>query len=162
MAIEPFTINIPDADIADLKERLSRTRWPGEIAGGGWDYGTNLDYLKELCAYWETEFDWRKQEAYLNQWSQFKADVDGFGVHFIHEKGKGPNPIPLVFTHGWPGTFYEVHKIIDLLTDPASHGGDAADSFDVIAPSIPGYGFSDIPTEAGYGTGKTAELWTAS
>ena len=159
MAVTQFTIDIPEASLTDLKERLSRTRWPGEITDGGWQYGTNLAYLQELCAYWRDEFDWRAQEEYLNQWPHFKADVHGFGLHFIHSKGKGPNPVPLVFTHGWPGTFYEVHKIIDLLTDPASHGGDAADSFDVVAPSLPGYGFSGIPKEPGYGTGKTADLW---
>ena len=104
MAIEPFKIDIPEASLTDLKERLSRTRWPGEVSDSGWQYGTNLAYLKELCTYWENEFDWRKQEAYLNQWPHFKTDIDGYGVHFIHAKGKGPDPTPLVFTHGWPGT----------------------------------------------------------
>ncbi len=159
MSIEPFTIRVSDESLADLKLRLDHTRWPGEVAGGGWDYGTDLAYLQELCAYWRDDFDWRKQEAYLNGFSHFKADVDGYGVHFVHERGTGPDPLPLIFTHGWPGSFYEVHKIIGPLTDPAAHGGDPADAFHVVAPSLPGYGFSEIPTQPGYGQGRTAELW---
>jgi pimeloyl-ACP methyl ester carboxylesterase len=161
MTIEPFTIAISDADIADLKERLSRTRWPGEVTNSDWQYGTDLAYLQQLCGYWKDSFDWRKQEAYLNQWPQFMATIDGFRVHFIHAKGKGDNPFPLVFTHGWPGSFFEAHKVLGPLTDPASHGGHPADAFDVIAPSLPGYGFSEIPTVSGYGPGKTARLWDA-
>ncbi|MEZ4495021.1 MAG: epoxide hydrolase [Dehalococcoidia bacterium] len=161
MTIQPFTIAIPDADTEDLKERLARTRWPGEVAGSNWQYGTDLAYLQELCAYWQEGFDWRKQEAYLNRWPQFTADLDGFSVHFIHARGNGPGPLPLVFTHGWPGSFFEAHKILGPLTDPASHGGDPADAFDVVVPSLPGYGFSEIPTVGGYGPGKTARLWDA-
>ena len=149
MAAEPFTINIPDSLLDDLKARLERTRWPDELPGTEWDYGTNMTYLKELVEYWKTSFDWRGQEKLINSFSHFKADVDGLGIHFIHEKGKGANPIPLIITHGWPGTFFEMHKVIPLLADPAGHGGDPADAFDVVAPSMPGYGFSDAATERG-------------
>lgn len=149
MNILPFKVDVPESKLQDLKARLDITRWPDEIAGSEWDYGTNMAYLKELVEYWRTSFDWRVQEALLNNFSHFKAQVDGLGIHFIHEKGKGPNPIPLIVTHGWPGTFFEMHKIIPMLTDPASYGGDPVDAFDVVAPSMPGYGFSDHPSDSG-------------
>ena len=149
MPVEPFKIEIPDSVLDDLKARLERTRWPDELPGVGWEYGSNMDYIKELVEYWKTGFDWRKQEALINSFSHFKAPVDGRQVHFIHEKGKGPNPLPLIITHGWPGTFFEMHKVIPLLSDPAAHGGDPADAFDVVAPSMPGYGFSDAAQERG-------------
>ena len=147
-AVQPFTIHVPDEVLADLRERLARTRWPGEIPGAAWDYGSNLAYVKELVDYWRTQFDWRAQEAALNRFAHFRTTLDGMGIHFIHERGKGPNPLPLIITHGWPSTVFEMSKIIPLLTDPASHGGDAADAFDVVAPSMPGYGFSDHTTQA--------------
>ena len=103
MAVEPFKIQVPDSDLDDLKSRPDRTRWPDEIPGSGWDYGSNLDYIKELVEYWRTRFDWRSQERLINAFSHFKTDVDGMGLHFIHEKGKGPNPMPLVIIHGWSG-----------------------------------------------------------
>ena len=159
MRIQPFTITIAQSTLDDLRDRLAHTRWPDEVQGAEWDYGTNLDYLKALAAYWQHEFDWRKQEVKLNQFAQFRADIDGFGIHFIHERGKGPNPLPIILTHGWPDSFYRMHKIIPLLTDPASHGGDPADSFDVIVPSLPGFGFSDRPHERGMTRERTAELW---
>ena len=143
MSVVPFTINVPQATLDDLHLRLSQTRWPDEVSEAGWDYGTNLAYLKELVAYWLSQFDWRVQEAALNKFAHFRAEIDGFGIHFIHERGRGPNPLPIVITHGWPGSFLEMTKVIPLLTDPAGHGGDPADSFDVIAPSLPGFGFSD-------------------
>ncbi len=135
MTVQPFKVEIPDSVLADLKARLDRTRWPDELPGTDWDYGSNLDYIKELVEYWRTKFDWRAQEKLINSFSHFKTDVDGLGIHFIHEMGKGPNPMPLVITHGWPGTFFEMHKIIPLLSDPARHGGDPADAFDVVVPS---------------------------
>jgi pimeloyl-ACP methyl ester carboxylesterase len=159
MSVAPFTINIPQGTLDDLHERLSRTRWPDEVEGAGWDYGTNLDYLKQLVTYWQQEFDWRAQEKKLNQFAHFRADIDGLSIHFIHERGKGPNPTPLLLTHGWPDSFYRMYKIIPLLTDPASYGGDPADSFDVIVPSIPGFGFSDRPHERGMTSGRVADLW---
>ena len=141
MSVEPFTIHVPQDVLSDLEERLSRTRWPDEIIGSEWDYGSNLAYVKELVEYWRSDFDWRSQEAAMNRFSHFRTQVDGLGVHFIHQRGQGPRPMPLIITHGWPSSFYEMHKILPLLTDPASHGADAQDSFDVVVPSMPGYGF---------------------
>ena len=154
-----FSIDVAQPILDDLKDRLADIRWPDEVDGAGWDYGTNLTYLKELTAYWQHQFDWRKQERMLNQFSQFKATVDGLGIHFIYERGKGPNPLPLVLTHGWPDSFFRMYKIIPMLTDPARFGGDPADSFDLIVPSFPGMGFSDKPTKPGLNLGRTAELW---
>ena len=158
MSIQPFTINIPQATLEDLRERLARTRWPDEVEGAGWDYGTNLDYLKSLVDYWQHAFDWRAQEAKLNQFAQFRADLDGLGIHFVHERGKGPDPTPLLLLHGWPDSFYRYHKVIPRLSDPASYGGNPADSFDVIVPSLPGFGFSDRPSARGATSIRTAEL----
>ena len=141
--IRPFTINIPQTTLDDLRQRLSRTRWPEEAEGAGWTYGISLAYMKELVDHWQHVYDWRKHEVALNKFKQFKADVDGIGLHFIHERGKGPNPTPLLLIHGFPDSFYRYHKVIERLTDPAKFGGDPNDSFDVIVPSIPGTGFSD-------------------
>jgi pimeloyl-ACP methyl ester carboxylesterase len=157
--IQPFRIQVPEDTLQDLKDRLARTRWPGEIPNSGWDYGSNLGYIKELAGYWQSQYDWRFQEEALNSFAHFKADVDGMGIHFIHERGKGPNPMPLIVTHGWPSTFYEITKIIPRLTDPASHGGDAADSFDVVVPSMPGYGFSDHPSRRGMNIPRVSDMW---
>lgn len=159
MEYHPFTINIPQAELDDLADRLARTRWPDEIEGAGWDYGTNRAYLQELVGYWRTEFDWRAQERALNRLHHYRADVEGLGIHFIHERGKGPNPFPLIITHGWPSTFVEMLKIIPKLTDPASYGGDPADAFDVVVPSLPGYGFSDHVTQRG--SWRAHERWAA-
>jgi pimeloyl-ACP methyl ester carboxylesterase len=159
MAVTPFKVEVSDAVLKDLKDRLDNTRWPDEIPGSGWDYGANLDYIKELVEYWRTKFDWRAQEKLINSLSHFKTDVDGLGIHFIHEKGKGPNPMPLVITHGWPGTFFEMHKVIPMLSDPASHGGDPADAFDVVAPSMPGYGFSDAGSKPGLDIFAIGDMW---
>ena len=163
---QPFTIEVTDTDLRDLKRRLAQTRWPSEVADSGWQYGSNLAYMQELCEYWRNDFDWRVQETYLNRMPQFteavSADgVDDYTVHFVHQEGVGPDPLPLVFTHGWPGTFYEVSKILGPLTDPAAHGGDPADAFSVVAPSLPGYGFSEIPAAGGFGQKRTALLWGA-
>ena len=159
MDVRPFTIAVEDSVLEDLQQRLADTRWPDEIPDTGWDYGSNLAYLKELVEHWRTKFDWRAQEAKLNAFSHFKSEVDGLDIHFIHEKGKGPNPIPLVITHGWPSCFFEMTKIIPLLADPASHGGDAADSFDVVAPSLPGFGFSDHAQDRGMEVQRVAGMW---
>ena len=159
MAVQPYKIEIPDSVLDDLKSRLERTRWPDELPGTGWDYGSNLDYVKELVEYWRTEFDWHAQEKLINSFSHFKSEVDGLNIHFIHEKGKGPNPMPLVITHGWPGTFFEMYKVIPMLSDPASHGGDPADAFDVVAPSMPGYGFSDATDKRGLSVLSIGDLW---
>ena len=158
MDVQAFKVQVPDATLEDLQGRLARTRWPGELPGSGWDYGSNLTYVQELVEYWRTRFDWRAQEEAINAFAHFRARVDGLGIHFIHERGKGPNPLPLIITHGWPSTFVEMLKIIPLLTDPAGHGGDAADSFDVVVPSMPGYGFSDRTTRRGFNLVRVSEV----
>lgn len=159
MKVRPFTIAVENSVLDDLRQRLADTRWPDEIPNTGWDYGSNLTYIKELVDYWRTDFDWRAQEAKLNAFNHFKSEVDGLDIHFIHEKGKGPNPIPLIITHGWPSCFFEMTKIIPLLADPASYGGDAADSFDVVAPSLPGFGFSDHAQDRGMEVQRVAGMW---
>ena len=159
MAVTPFKVEVTDTVLKDLKDRLDSTRWPDEIPGSGWDYGSNLDYIKELVEYWRTKFGWRGQEKLINSFAHFKSDIDGLGVHFIHEKGKGPNPMPLVITHGWPGTFFEMYKVIPMLSDPANHGGDPADAFDVVAPSMPGYGFSDASLKRGLDIFAISDMW---
>ena len=159
MAIRPFRVDIKEDVLTDLRERLKRTRWPDEIPGSGWDYGSNLAYVKELVDYWIEEFDWRKQEEVINGYSQYIAEVDGLDVHYIHERGKGPDPLPLLLIHGWPGSIVEFLDFIPLLTDPAAHGGDERDSFDVVAPSMPGYGFSGKPEAPGMGVNGMADVF---
>ena len=159
MAIRPFRVDIKEDVLTDLRERLKRTRWPDEIPGSGWDYGSNLTYVKELVDYWIEEFDWRKQEEVINGYSQFIDEVDGLDVHYIHERGKGPDPLPLLLIHGWPGSIVEFLDFIPLLTDPAAHGGDERDSFDVVAPSLPGYGFSEKPSVPGMGVNGMADVF---
>ena len=159
MAVRPFKIDIDQSVLDDLQARLNLTRWPDEVTDSGWDYGSNLDYMKELVEYWRTDFDWRAQEAKLNAFHHFKSEVDGLDIHFIRENGVGPNPMPLVITHGWPSCFFEMTKIIPLLADPGSHGGDPADAFDVVAPSLPGYGFSQASNDPGMQVQKVADLW---
>jgi pimeloyl-ACP methyl ester carboxylesterase len=159
MEVRPFTIQVPDEVLEDLRQRLGNTRFPDEIPGSGWDYGSNLDYLKELVQYWRTDFDWRAQEEKLNRFRHYKTNVDGLDIHFIHERGIGPNPMPLVMTHGWPSCFFEMTKIIPLLTDPGRHGGDPADAFDLVVPSLPGFGFSDHATARGMEVQRVAGMW---
>jgi hypothetical protein len=120
----PLTIEVPDAVLDDLDRRLEATRWPGEVPGSDWDYGTSQGYVQELVEYWRTRFDWKAQERRINAFHHYRTLVDGLGIHFIHEQGQGPNPMPLLMTHGWPGSFFEMYKIIPLLTDPSGHGGD--------------------------------------
>ena len=148
MTIHPFTIAIPQADLDDLRGRLTRTRWIEAAEDDGWTYGIDRGYLRELADYWQQGYDWRKHEAALNRFAQFKANVDGVGIHFIHERGKGPTPTPLLLIHGFPDSFYRYHKVIERLTDPAKYGGDPNTSFDVVVPSIPGTGFSDPVTRS--------------
>ena len=157
--MEPFVINISDETLDDLRHRLGQTRWPDEMPGVGWDYGSNLAYIRELVEYWRTEFDWRAQEKKLNAFRHYKSAVDGLDIHFIRERGTGPSPMPLVITHGWPSTFFEMTKIIPLLADPGGHGGDPADAFDVVAPSLPGFGFSQAAQAPGMQVQKVADLW---
>jgi pimeloyl-ACP methyl ester carboxylesterase len=159
MVVEKFIINVKQAALKDLTRRLDTARWPDEIADAGWEFGTNLAYLKSLVAYWRDGYDWKKQAAALNRLPQYRLDLDGQNVHFVHVHGKGPAPLPLIITHGWPGSFVEMVKLIPLLTDPAAHGADAADSFDVVVPSLPGYGFSDRPLARGMNPRRIAALW---
>jgi len=149
MDVEHFEVRVSEDVLDDLRARLARTRWPDEVAEARWDYGTNLAYLRELVEYWQAAFDWREQEERLNRVAHLRATVDGFGLHFIHERGKGDDPLPLILTHGWPSTFFEFAKLVPLLTDPEGYGAEAADAFDVVVPSLPGYGFSDRPRERG-------------
>ena len=157
--IVPFSISVPDAVLVDLKERLARARFPNEIEGAGWAYGTNLAYLKELVTYWRDTFDWREQERRLNRFEQFTTNIDGIDVHFIHQRSTRPDALPLLITHGWPGSFAEFAKIIDPLTDPAAHGGQGEDAFTVVVASIPGFGFSGKPREPGFHSQRVAGLY---
>ncbi len=157
--IEAFRIDIAEDVLHDLDRRLGATRWPDAVDDAGWDYGTDLDYARELCDYWRDEFDWRREERALNALPQFRAEIDGLRIHFVHERGRGPSPMPLVLTHGWPSSFYEMHKVIGPLSDPARFGGDPADAFDVVVPSLPGYGFSDRPRQRGFDTRRVADVW---
>lgn len=159
MSVQPFVINVPQNVLDDLQQRLALTRWPDQVENAGWDYGTSLDYLKSLVDYWQHQFDWRVQEARLNQFRHFRTEIDGLGIHFIHERGKGNNPLPIILTHGWPDSFFRMVKIIPMLTDPARFGGDPADSFDVIVPSVPGYGFSDRAQQPGMEASRVAGIW---
>lgn len=159
MKYESFTINVPDVAVTDLVERLKRTRLAPDFANEDWSYGTNSSYLQELLDYWSTDYDWREHEASINRFANYKTTIEGIPIHFIYERGKGPNPVPLVLSHGWPWTFWDWHKLIGPLTDPAAYGGDPADSFDVVIPSLPGFGFSTPLTTPGINFWRTADLW---
>ncbi len=159
MLIEPFRIDVGDDVLTDLRERLARTRWPDAVDGAGWSYGAAPDYLRDLVASWRTTFDWRARERQLNRLAHFRADIDGLGVHFVHERGRGPDPMPLILTHGWPSSFVEHLDLLPLLTDPAAHGGRAEDAFDVVITSLPGYGFSDRPAAPGMTKAAIADRW---
>ena len=157
--ITPFTIDVAPELLSDLQNRLKNTRWLQQRENADWDAGTNLDYLKELVDFWRDAFDWRKQEALLNRFAHFKTEVDGMGIHYIHERGKGLNPFPLLLTHGYPDSFYRFAKLIPMLTDPESFGGRAEDSFDVVVPDLPGYGFSDKPSQNGT-IFRVGDIWS--
>ncbi len=157
--IESFRFEADRTALRELEDRLRRTIWPDEVAADPWRYGPPVAYMRAFVEYWLDRYDWRTHEARLNSFPQFVTHVDGHRIHFIHQPGKGPAPMPLVITHGWPGSVIEMLKIIPLLTDPAAHGGDAADAFTVIAPSIPGYGFSSRPTQRGASVFAVADIW---
>ncbi len=159
MTVRPFSIDVSDAVLADLKARLANTRWPEPIPGVEWDYGAKTAYVRELCDYWGSGYDWRAQERSLNAFPGFKAEVDGVDIHFWHVKGKGPNPFPLMLIHGWPGSIMEFADMVGPLTDPAAYGGDPNDSFDVIVPALPGFGFSAAPKERGWGPSRIAKAF---
>ena len=156
--IEPFKIHVDDAVLNDLQQRLAQARLPDAIKGAGWEYGVDLDYMKALIAYWRDQYDWRAQERALNQFDQFTTTIDGLKIHFLHQRSKEKNALPLIIVHGWPGSFYEFHKIIGLLTDPVAHGGKAEDAFHVVCPSLPGFGFSGKPQEKGWSSQRMAEV----
>ena len=153
-SIRPFKIEVPDAVLADLRERLGRTRWPDQIPGTGWEYGTELSYLRELCEMWRTSYDWRKHEAALNRWPQFETRIDGQVLHFVHARSKHPHALPLILTHGWPGGVVEFQKLLPLLVDPP---GGARDAFHVVCPSLPGYGWSGPTHERGWDPERIAK-----
>ncbi|WP_216898369.1 epoxide hydrolase family protein [Nocardia alni] len=159
LRVAPFAVAIGQDQLDDLHRRLRHTRWPDAVPDTNWDNGTDLAFLRRLTDYWRTEFDWRAQEAKLNMLPQFTTSLDGLDIHFIHQRGTGPKPFPLVITHGWPGSGFDMAQIIPLLTDPGSHGADPADAFDVVAPSLPGYGFSQRPDRPGFGPHRVAEMW---
>src|SRR5574342_932735 len=155
----PFRIDIPQADIDDLHRRLDATRWPDELPGVGWERGVPLTYLRELAAYWRSNFDWRAAEARLNQFPQFLTEIDGTNVHFVHMRSPEPDATPVIITHGWPGSFAEFIDVIGPLTDPRSHGGDSADACHVVIPSIPGYAFSGPTHQTGWDTVRVGRAW---
>jgi pimeloyl-ACP methyl ester carboxylesterase len=157
--IEPFEIAIDEAVLQDLRHRLRNTRFAPDFGNDGWAYGTNGDYLRALITYWAEAYDWRRHERAMNEFAHFRTVIDEVPVHFIHERGVGPKPMPLIMTHGWPWTFWDLQKVIRPLADPAAFGGDPADAFDVIVPSLPGFGFSSPLTTPGINFVRTADLW---
>jgi pimeloyl-ACP methyl ester carboxylesterase len=161
MVFTPFQIDVAEEVLIDLRQRLARTRWPDEIPDADWDYGTNRAYLQQFVQYWQDRYDWRAKEAFLNTFPQFTTEIDGIHLHFLQVVGKGTQPIPLLLSHGWPGSFYELYKIIGPLTDPVRYGGDAADAFDVVVPSLPGYGFSGPTTVRGVTVRRIADIFAS-
>jgi pimeloyl-ACP methyl ester carboxylesterase len=159
MSKERFVVDVPEAVISDLRDRLGRTRWAPDFANSDWAYGTKYEELRELVDYWRDQYDWGKHERAINSFSNYKTEIDGIPIHFIHEPGKGPKPVPLILSHGWPWTFWDFNKVIRPLSDPGSYGGDPADAFDVVVPSLPGYGFSTPLTKTGLNYWTTADLW---
>jgi len=157
--MRPFKIDIPQSQLDDLKRRLATTRWPDEMPGAGWSRGVPVAYLKELAEYWQTGYDWRSAERYLNKFPQFLTEIDGAQVHFLHIRSSEPGAMPLILTHGWPGSFVEFIDVIGPLADPAAHGGDPADAFHVVIPTLPGYGFSGPTGQAGWDTERVAQAW---
>jgi len=160
-AVRPITIAVPDAVLEDLRARLDRTRLPDQIPGTGWDYGTDRAYLEGLLEYWRNGYDWREQERRINALDNYVTRIDGVDVHFIHVRSPEPNAMPLLMTHGWPGSFVEFLDLVGPLTDPAAYGGDAADAFDLVIPSLPGFGFSGKPMERGYGPERMSDILAA-
>jgi pimeloyl-ACP methyl ester carboxylesterase len=157
VAPRPFKIDVLESDLDDLKTRLARVRWPDQISGEPWEFGTDLAYLQSLCAYWQDRFDWRAQETRLNAFKQFKVSIGGCDLHYVCEQGEGANPRPLLLTHGWPGSFYEYHKLIPRLTHPSQYGGSPDDAFTVVVPSMPGYGFSFRENQPRFGLNEIAD-----
>jgi pimeloyl-ACP methyl ester carboxylesterase len=159
MPVERFTVPFSQSLVEDLRDRLQRTRWPDEISDSGWAFGFDRQFLIDLCSYWKDEFDWKAQLDRISAFHHYRYQANEGKIHFIHERGKGPCPMPLIVTHGWPGSFTEMLRLIPLLTDPAAHGYDPADSFDVIVPSLPGFGFSDRTSHIGMNAFRVAGIW---
>ena len=157
--ITPFTVAIPSSELEDLKLRLEHARWPEKETCDDWSQGIPLKYTQELAHYWATEYNWRRFEKKLNSWPQFMTTVEGIDIHFIHQTSPHENALPLIISHGWPGSIVEFHKVIDALANPTEHGGRAEDAFHVVAPSLPGYGFSGKPTSTGTSVEKIGEMW---
>ncbi|GAB5450046.1 MAG: epoxide hydrolase [Halioglobus sp.] len=157
--ITPYKVAISDAELNDLQQRLAITRWPDRETTGDWNQGIPLDYARELARYWETDYDWRRFETKLNSWPQFVTCIDDIDIHFIHVRSPEENALPLIISHGWPGSVVEFHKVIDALADPVAHGGNAEDAFHVVAPCLPGYGFSGKPTSPGTSVEKIGRMW---
>jgi pimeloyl-ACP methyl ester carboxylesterase len=155
-----FQIEVPETELRDLRERLERTRWPEEETVEDWSQGVPRAYLRDLCGYWAERYAWRATETRLNALPQFRTAVDGLGIHFLHVRSQHADALPLIITHGWPGSIIEFLKVIGPLTNPTAHGGAAADAFHVVCPSLPGYGFSDKPTRPGWGVERIAAAWT--
>src|SRR5687767_11083792 len=158
-AIRPFRVNFPDAELDELRRRINATRWPERELVNDISQGVQLATIQKLARYWATDYDWRKIEAKLNALPQFMTEIDGLDIHFIHVRSRHENALPLIVTHGWPGSVVEQMKIIDPLTNPTAHGGSASDAFDVVIPSMPGYGYSGKPTETGWGPARIARAW---
>jgi pimeloyl-ACP methyl ester carboxylesterase len=161
LAVEPFEVSVPEHVVSDLRDRLARTRWPDQLSGVGWDYGTERSVVQDLCAHWETSFDWRAFEARHNRFPQFLTTVDGQQIHFVHARSPEPGARPLLLTHGWPGSYTEFLDVIGPLSDPRAHDGDPADAFHVVAPSLPGYAFSGPTTERGWDIHRCARAFAS-
>ena len=159
MNAEPFVPSIAPAVLEELKTRLAHTRWPQVIGADDWTYGVPQAWLQDMVSYWRHEWDWDAVAARMHSYSHYRVELDGIPIHFLHAPGKGPNPTPLILTHGWPWTFWDYEQVIGPLSDPAAHGGDAADAFDVVVPSLPGFGFSTPLTHSGVDVARVAELW---
>jgi len=157
--ITPFRIDVPKAEIDDLRARLRRTRWPEPATVADWSQGVPLEYLQKLCRYWQDEYDWAARQDWLNSFAQYRTEIDGLGIHFVHVPSAHPGALPLVITHGWPGSIVEFLDVVGALTDPPAHGGQVSDAFHVVLPSLPGYGFSDKPKGTGWGIDRTARAW---
>jgi len=160
-AVQPFRIAASDDALEDLRRRLRATRWPEKEAVDDWSQGIPLAYVQDVCAYWAEKYDWRAREARLNRFPQFRTELDGLGIHFVHVRSKHPEALPLVVTHGWPGSIAEFQKVIEPLADPTAHGGDARDAFHVVCPSLPGYGYSDKPARAGWNVDRIGRAWAS-
>src|ERR671932_291878 len=157
--VRPFSIDVPEEDLDDLRQRIAATRWPSKELVEDRSQGVQLATMQELTRYWATDYDWRKGETRLNALPQFTTEIDGVDIHFIHVRSPHENALPLIMTHGWPGSVVELLETVGPLTDPTAHGGRAEDAFDLVLPSLPGYGFSGEPTELGWGVGRVAQAW---